>query len=160
MVIICRTDDDKEICMNCLMKFDLQALSVPRYSFRHSLQTQTLAVHMRPGAAALVWATSHRGSAHQQRKRQSPNLAGRSPLLRHDIHTNYLQIDVNWKSEGESSRCGNKDPESGQERPFDCVVELNQRSDGTRNQISSQLQKFTKVSLTGLNQLNSSKPLN
>lgn len=104
-MMIFKIDDDRTIRFaQTVVKFHLQALGIPRYSFRHSLQTQTLAVHMRPGAAALVWASSDRSSAHQQRKNESPNPAERSPLLRpgrrHDIHSNYFQTEVNWKSAG------------------------------------------------------------
>jgi len=76
------------------MKAHLQAVGVPRYSFRHGLQAETLAVHMRSGAAALVRASSHRGGAQQQRQNQSPEPAERSPLLRHDIHWKYFQPQV------------------------------------------------------------------
>lgn len=97
--------EQQELLKLKFMKFHLQALGIPRYSFRHSLQTQTLAVHMRPGAAALMWTSTHRSSAkHQQRKSQSQNPAERSTLLqpgrRHDIHLNYFQSEVNWKSAG------------------------------------------------------------
>lgn len=103
--VIFKMDDDRTTRFDqTVMRFHLQALGIPRYSFRHSLQTQTLAVHMRPGAAALVRASSHRGGAHQQRQRQSPEPAERSPLprpdLRHDIHSKYSQSEVNWKSAG------------------------------------------------------------
>ena len=75
-------DDDRHTTR--LMKVHLQTLGIPRYSFRHSLQAQTLTVHMRPGAAALVRASVHRGGggAQQQRQEQSPEPAERSPLLR------------------------------------------------------------------------------
>lgn len=76
-----------------VVNYHLQALGIPRYSLRHGLQTQSLAVNMRPGAAALVRASSHRGGAQQQRHSQSPE---RSTLLRrHDIHLDYFPSDDN-----------------------------------------------------------------
>lgn len=78
-----------KISFKLSLTFHLQSLGIPRYSFRHSLQTQTLAVHMRPGAAALVWASSHRGSAQQQRQNKSPNPAERRPRLGSDRRHDY-----------------------------------------------------------------------
>lgn len=99
-IIMCDKDDDWE----WIMKSHLQAVGIPRYSFGHRLQTQTLAVHMRPGAAALVWASSHRSDARQHRENQSSNPAERSsplrPGRRHVIHWNYFQTEVNWISAG------------------------------------------------------------
>lgn len=124
------------------MSLHLQALGIPRYSFRHSLQTQTLAVHMWPGAATFMWASTDRSSAHQQRKNQSQTPAERSTPpqsgRKHYIHLNYFQIGVKWKCEGVWIRCdGSMDPDKGQGMPFDCVVESLKKNDANGNQTSS-----------------------
>lgn len=93
-----------------IVRCHLQALGIPRYSFWHGLQTQTLAVHMRAGTAALVRTSTGRSSAQQQqqhRSNQSQEPARRSTLPRpgrkHHIHWNYspkarFRVKICWGS--------------------------------------------------------------
>lgn len=99
-----------------IVRCHLQALGIPRYPFWHGLQTQTLAVHVRAGTAALVRTSTGRGSAQQQQHRsnQSQEPARRTTLPRpgrkHHIHWNHspkarFRVKICW-----GSLCGRRDP--------------------------------------------------
>lgn len=103
-------NDDSPSGREKIVRCHLQALGIPRYSFWHGLQTQTLAVHMRAGTAALVRTSTGRGSAQQQqqhRSNQSQEPARRTTLPRpgrkHHIHWNYspkarFRVKICWGS--------------------------------------------------------------
>lgn len=78
----------------------LQALCAPRDSFGYRLQTQTLAVHMRPGAAALVWASMRRGGPQQRGEQRSPDPGSGAPLRPAHTHSGFDRLGSQQRLRG------------------------------------------------------------